>query len=296
MINVEKIVVDIEREFADKLGQAEDPALRDRVTDIQDVLRRILGHLLERQRPGLHDLSEDIVLVARDLLPSDMISMNRKRVKAVVTESGGRTSHIAILARAFEIPAVLGVAGAVSKLRLAAIAAVDGDRGLVVGDPDPETIARSAAARSDAAKRQRELVSLRDLPAETKDGKRLSWQGEHRGARGGGRGARPRRRRHRPVPLGVPVPRSPTVPDEEEQLRGLHDGARGHGGGPSPSARWTSAGTRSCPSSAPRTDRIRSSGGAPSASAWPRPDVFRTQLRALLRASVHGDPCGSCSR
>ena len=109
MVNVEKIVVDIEREFADKLGQAEDPTLRERVTDIQDVSRRILGHLLERQRPSLHDLAEDVVLVARDLLPSDMISMNRKRVKAVVTESGGRTSHVAILARAFEIPAVLGV-------------------------------------------------------------------------------------------------------------------------------------------------------------------------------------------
>ena len=136
LVNVERVLVDIEREFVDKLGRAEDASLRERVTDIQDVSRRILGYLLERERPSLADLSEDIVLVARDLLPSDMISMNRARVKAVVTETGGRTSHVAILARAFEIPAVLGVAGALSKLRGASLVAVDGDRGLVVADPD----------------------------------------------------------------------------------------------------------------------------------------------------------------
>jgi len=96
-----------------------------------------------------------------------MISMNRARVKAVVTETGGRTSHVAILARAFEIPAVLGVAGALSRLRGARLVAVDGDRGLVVADPDKATLARNAAASSAAAQRLHELGALRDLPAAT---------------------------------------------------------------------------------------------------------------------------------
>ncbi len=288
MINVEKIVVDIEREFADKLGQAEDPALRDRVTDIQDVSRRILGHLLERQRPGLHDLSEDIVLVARDLLPSDMISMNRKRVKAVVTESGGRTSHIAILARAFEIPAVLGVAGAVSKLRLAAIAAVDGDRGLVVGDPDPETIARSAAARSDAAKRQRELVSLRDLPAETKDGTRVLVKANIEVPEEAGavlsNGAD-----------GIGLFRSEFlflgghVPDEEEQFRAYKLVIEAMKGWPVTIRTLDIGGDKVLPELGAQDEKNPLLGWRAIRFCLSRDDVFRIQLRAILRAAVFGD-------
>ena len=171
--NIERVMLDIERDLVDKLSAADDPALRERAADVQDVSRRILGHLLARERASLADIEEDVVLVARDLLPSDMISMNRARVKAIVTEAGGRTSHAAILARAFEIPAVLGVADAFSTIKAGMPLAVDGDRGIVVADPNADALSRIAEDRAAAVQRERELAALRDLPAVTRDGKRI---------------------------------------------------------------------------------------------------------------------------
>jgi phosphoenolpyruvate-protein phosphotransferase (PTS system enzyme I) len=288
LVNVERIVVDIEREFVDKLGQAEDPSLRERVTDIQDVSRRILGHLLERQRPSLAGLREDVVLVARDLLPSDMISMNRERVKAVVTESGGRTSHVAILARAFEIPAVLGVAGALSKLRLATVVAVDGDRGLVVGDPDDEALARSAAARSAAVALQRRLDALRDLPACTTDGRRVLVKANIE------------------VPEeadtvlahgvdGIGLFRSEFlflgghVPDEEEQYLAYKRVIESMKGRPVTIRTLDIGGDKVLPELGAQDEKNPLLGWRAIRFCLSRQDIFRTQLRAILRAAVFGD-------
>jgi phosphotransferase system enzyme I (PtsI) len=288
LVNVERIVVDIEREFADKLGQADDPSLRDRVTDIQDVSRRILGHLLERQRPSLAGLSEDVVLVARDLLPSDMISMNRERVKAVVTESGGRTSHVAILARAFEIPAVLGVAGALVKLRLATVVAVDGDRGLVVGDPDDEALARSAASRSAAVARQRKLDALRDLPACTTDGRRVLVKANIE------------------VPEeadtalaygvdGIGLFRSEFlflgghVPDEEEQYLAYKRVIESMKGRPVTIRTLDIGGDKVLPGLGAQDEKNPLLGWRAIRFCLSRQDIFGIQLRAILRAAVFGD-------
>ncbi len=288
MVNVERIVVDIEREFADKLGQADDPSLRERVTDIQDVSRRILGHLLERHRPSLADIREDVVLVARDLLPSDMMTMNRRRVKAVVTESGGRTSHVAILARAFEIPAVLGVAGALSKLRQAKMAAVDGDRGIVIGDPDSEALARSAAARSAAALRQHELDALRDLPASTRDGIRVfvkanievPEEAEAVIAHGGD---------------GVGLFRSEFlflgghVPDEEEQYRAYKRVIESMKGRPVTIRTLDIGGDKVLPELGAQDEKNPLLGWRAIRFCLSRQDVFKIQLRAILRAAVFGE-------
>ncbi|MGA2546330.1 MAG: phosphoenolpyruvate--protein phosphotransferase [Rectinemataceae bacterium] len=288
LVNVERIVVDIEREFADKLGQADDPSLRERVTDIQDVSRRILGHLLERQRPSLAGLREDVVLVARDLLPSDMISMNRERVKAVVTESGGRTSHVAILARAFEIPAVLGVAGALSKLRLAKVVAVDGDTGLVVCDPDDETIARSAAARSAAMALQRKLDALRDLPACTTDGRRVLVKANievpeeadtvlAHGADGIGLF------RSEFLFLGG------HVPDEEEQYLAYKRVIESMKGRPVTIRTLDIGGDKVLPELGAQDEKNPLLGWRAIRFCLSRQDIFKTQLRAILRAAVFGD-------
>jgi len=287
-VNVERIVIDVEREFADKLGQAEDLSLRDRVTDIEDVSRRILGHLLERQRPSLADLREDVVLVARDLLPSDMISMNRERVKAVVTESGGRTSHVAILARAFEIPAVLGVTGAMSKLRQAAVAAVDGDRGTVAGDPDDEALARSAASRSASAARQHELDALRDLPACTRDGKRIlvkanievPEEAEAVLAHGAD---------------GIGLFRSEFlflgghVPDEEEQYLAYKHVIESMKGKPVTIRTLDIGGDKVLPELGAQDEKNPLLGWRAIRFCLSRVDVFKTQLRAILRAAVFGE-------
>ncbi len=288
LVNVERIVVDIERELADKLGQAEDPSLRERVSDIHDVARRIIGHLLERKRASLADLREDVVLVARDLLPSDMISMNRERVKAIVTESGGRTSHVAILARAFEIPAVLGLAGAMLKLRLAAVVAVDGDRGLVVSDPDDEALARSAASRSATVARQRKLDALRDLPACTTDGKRVLVKANIE------------------VPEeadtvlahgvdGIGLFRSEFlffgghVPDEEEQFLAYKRVIESMRGRPVTIRTLDIGGDKVLPELGAQDEKNPLLGWRAIRFCLSRQDIFKIQLRAILRAAVFGD-------
>jgi phosphotransferase system enzyme I (PtsI) len=288
LVNVERVLVDIEREFSDKLGQAEDASLRERVTDIQDISRRILGYLLMRERPSLADLSEDVVLVARDLLPSDMISMNRARVKAVVTESGGRTSHVAILARAFEIPAVLGVAGALSKLRGAKLVAVDGDRGLVVADPDEAALAQSAAARSAAAARLHDLDALRDLPAVTTDGARVLVKANievpeeadavlAHGADGVGLF------RSEFLFLGG------HVPDEEEQFHAYKRVIEAMKGRPVTIRTLDIGGDKVLPELGAQDEKNPLLGWRAIRFCLSREDIFKTQLRAILRAAVFGE-------
>jgi phosphotransferase system enzyme I (PtsI) len=288
LVNVERVLVDIEREFADKLGQAEDASLRERVTDIQDVSRRILGYLLERERPSLADLEEDVVLVARDLLPSDMISMNRERVKAVVTETGGRTSHVAILARAFEIPAVLGVAGALSKLRGAKLVAVDGDRGIVVADPDEAALARSAAARSAAAAQLHELDALRDLPAATTDGAlvlvkaniEVPEEADTVLAHGAD---------------GIGLFRSEFlflgghVPDEEEQFHAYKRVIEAMKGRPVTIRTLDIGGDKVLPELGAQDEKNPLLGWRAIRFCLSREDIFKTQLRAILRAAVFGE-------
>jgi phosphotransferase system enzyme I (PtsI) len=288
LVNVERIVIDIERDFADKLGKAEDASLRERVTDIQDVSRRILGHLLERHRPSLASLGEDVILVARDLMPSDMISMDRARVKGVVTESGGRTSHVAILARAFEIPAVLGLQGAMSKLRQAALLVLDGDRGLVVVDPDDAALERSAAARSAAAARQHDLDSLRDLPACTSDGLRVLVKANievpeeadavlAHGADGIGLF------RSEFLFLGG------HVPDEEEQYLAYKRVIEAMKGRPVTIRTLDIGGDKVLPELGAQDEKNPLLGWRAIRFCLSREDVFKTQLRAILRAAVYGE-------
>jgi phosphoenolpyruvate-protein phosphotransferase (PTS system enzyme I) len=288
LVNVERVLADIEREFVDKLGQADDPSLRDRVSDIQDISRRILGHLLERERPSLAEIADDVVLVARDLLPSDMISMNRARVKAVVTESGGRTSHVAILARAFEIPAVVGVAGAASKLRAAKLVAVDGDRGLVTADPDEAALARNEVSRSASAARQRELDALRELPAATTDGFRVLVKANievpeeadtvlAHGADGIGLF------RSEFLFLGG------HVPDEEEQFLAYKRVIEAMKGKPVTIRTLDIGGDKVLPELGAQDEKNPLLGWRAIRFCLSREDIFKTQLRAILRAAVFGE-------
>lgn len=108
-------------------------------------------------------------------MPSDMVGMSRSKVRGIVTESGGRTSHAAILARAFEIPAVLGVGpGFVDQIKPGQPVYVDGEKGIVVVDPDDVFIQKEKRARLARIRREKEDKELRDVPAQTKDGTHIS--------------------------------------------------------------------------------------------------------------------------
>ncbi len=287
--NIERVIVEFERELVEKLAGAEDPYLQARAADIHDVTRRILSHLLFRERFTLADLESDIILVARDLLPSDMISLNRARVKAIATEAGGRTSHVAILARAFEIPAVLGLGELVEEIRTGETIVVDGDRGLVVAEPDTATLARAAAAQAAAAALERELAGLRDLPATTVDGRRLLLKAnievpeealaavEH-GAEGVGL--------FRSEFLFL---QPGHVPGEDEQYRAYRRVVETMAGRPVTIRTLDIGGDKVLPELGALDEKNPLLGWRAIRFCLANREVFLTQLRAILRAAAHGD-------
>jgi len=174
--NVEWVVQDMARELCQKLMQSPDPAFRERAADIADVSRRVIDCLLcvVRGPSSLADLDEDVIVVARDLMPSDTLLMNKERVKGIALDEGGKTSHTAIIARAFGIPAVLGLSSMSRELRGGEMLVLDGTMGTAIVNPDQRTLERHENAREKEEKRTDQLATIRHLPAETRDGHRVA--------------------------------------------------------------------------------------------------------------------------
>ncbi len=173
LLNIEWVVHQYGQTIVTRLEGLADPVLQERTVDVHDIIRRILNHLMFKERYSLADLESDVILVARNLLPSDMIAMNRDRVKAIAMDAGGKTSHTAILARAFEIPAVLGLGGAARGIKNGAIVVVDGNAGDVKVDPDSQTLERYARVQKRMAELDLDLASIVALPACTLDGREV---------------------------------------------------------------------------------------------------------------------------
>ena len=172
--NIEWIVWDISRDLSQKLMNSTDQYLRDRAIDIADVSRRILNHLMSIKKVSLAELAEDVILVTHNLLPSDALTMNKNRVKGIVMDMGGRTSHTAILARAFEIPAVLGLSSATKEIAKGDTVIVDGTSGRIIVFPDETTLDRYRGITVHLRKVADDLLAFKDFPAETKDGHRVA--------------------------------------------------------------------------------------------------------------------------
>jgi phosphotransferase system enzyme I (PtsI) len=159
----------------ESLGQ--DSGLRSRVSDLYDLERSVLGHLLGQRREQLKELRQPVIVVAHDLTPSETAALDPKMVHAFATEAGGRASHTAIMAGALEIPAVVGLGEFVSDVSGGDLIIVDGNRGLLILDPDEETLARYESARSTYRTHESRLEELRDKPAVTRDGVRVTVLG-----------------------------------------------------------------------------------------------------------------------
>ena len=171
--NSEWVFWEVSRELTYKMSISTDPYLRERAADITDVSRRIMRSLLAIKRASLADLTEDVILVAHDLLPSEVLTMNRERVKGIVMDMGSRTSHTAILSQAFAIPSVLGLSQATREINNGDILVLNGITGEVVVNPEEKELPRYRRAMNRYRKAAAELDSIRDLPAETLDGRRV---------------------------------------------------------------------------------------------------------------------------
>ncbi|MBL7006959.1 MAG: phosphoenolpyruvate--protein phosphotransferase, partial [Spirochaetia bacterium] len=138
--NAEHIVEDTIALMIKTLEDSDDEYLNERVVDLVDVQSRILHHLMYIERTSLVDIEEEVVIVAQTLLPSEVLTMNKKYIKGIVLDAGGKTSHTAILARSFEIPAVLGLSNVTKKVRNGNTIIVDGNQGAVILRPGRNTI------------------------------------------------------------------------------------------------------------------------------------------------------------
>jgi phosphotransferase system, enzyme I, PtsP len=154
-------------------GRVEDPYFRDRIADVEDVGRRVMEQLLGG-RHSVPALEDGAIIVTDNILPSHFARLELDKVRAIVSEHGGPTSHGAILARTLEIPAVTGVPRLLASVQPGEMAIVDGSEGQVLLAPDERLIAEYERARQRYAVAIGHLDALRDRPAETRDGRRIA--------------------------------------------------------------------------------------------------------------------------
>lgn len=164
---------DVLRKYVQVFLRIEDEYLKERVSDINDVGRRVLRNLLGKTAKPLDEVQERMILVSHDLSPSDTAMMHRKNISAFVTNIGGKTSHTAIMAKSMEIPAVVGLEVATLKIKSGDIIIVDGSTGIVFINPDNETLESYQKQKSAFRDITQRFVLLKDKPAVTLDGKRV---------------------------------------------------------------------------------------------------------------------------
>ena len=288
-LNVEAIFHDVIRRYLRAFSRTEDEYLRDRAADIEDVRKRILRNLLGRHPVVLSQFDQPVVVVAHDLSPSETALMHKKHVLAFVTDIGGRTGHTAIMAKSLEIPAVVGVEGATKRITKDTLVIVDGIRGEVVVDPDAETIRRYEVEQRRLAEINRQLLHLKDLPAETLDGRRVVLSANievpdeipsviAHGAEGIGL--------YRTEFFYL---NRPDFPTEDEQFQAYKSVAEQLNPQPVIIRTVDLGGDKFLSPLELPTEMNPFMGWRAIRFCLARPDVFRLQLRAILRASTYGN-------
>lgn len=162
------------RSYAEQLEKMGDRYLSERALDIFDLEKRLLRQLLGESREELRNLTEPVIVLAHDLTPSETATLDTKFVLGFATEVGGRTSHTAILAGALEIPAIVGLGRCLAGVSGGETVILDGDNGRVIIDPDNETVSRVQDMQIRSEKIRTRLGLMEALPAETEDGQRVT--------------------------------------------------------------------------------------------------------------------------
>ena len=175
--NVEVIFFDILQRYVTVLSEARDEYLRDRISDISDVGKRILLNLMGSEEKGVGELSEESIVVTYDLSPSDTAMMHKAHVLGFATDIGGRTSHTAIMAKSLEIPAVVGLETLTDSVRNGDILIVDGLHGVVIVNPTEKVLERYRKEKEKYEALEGELFELKMLKGETLDGKSVTVAG-----------------------------------------------------------------------------------------------------------------------
>lgn len=176
-VNAEWALKKTVQKFRDFFSAIEDDYLRERAGDIEIVGERVLRKLVGKQHEPLNEIHSMSLVVAHDLSPADILQIDRQKIIGFVTDLGGKTSHAAILARALEIPAVVGMERITAEAVDGEHMIIDGSAGTVIINPDEETFRHYLKRKLHYEYIEHELAKLRDLPAITTDGHRVSLKG-----------------------------------------------------------------------------------------------------------------------
>ena len=285
----EYAVSEILREIASHFASIDDEYISERAADIYDIEKRLLTQLLGKVRDDVKHLREEVVVIAHDLTPTQTAGFNKTFIRGFATDAGGRTSHTAIVARTLGIPAVVALEDITACVTTDSTVIIDGNRGIVIVDPDAESLGQYEQYTRELVQFEHKLAAIRDMPAITRDGVEVSLLGNiefpHEAAavieRGGG---------------GIGLYRteflylqSNSAPTEEDHYEAYAEVARSFEGQP--------VVIRTMDLGADKMPHDVHYGTEPNPVLGLRSirfclqnlEIFKTQLRAILRASVLGD-------
>jgi phosphotransferase system enzyme I (PtsI) len=290
LCNVEWIFQEVATRYAETLNKIDDPYLRERALDIQDVTKRVIHNLQGKAPKTFLALTEPHILVAHNLTPSDTASMDRAKVLGIATDHGSRTSHAAILARSLNIPAIVGLHDITAKLETGQHVLLDGSDGCLIVDPTPQTFAHYAEIESRRAKVTARLKELRETTSTTRDGRHIvlsanielpeDVEAVHaNGAEGIGL--------YRTEFLYL---NRTTLPTEDEQYKIYRRVAERVRPNPLIIRTFDLGGDKLAPGTVDITDELNPFlGWRAIRFCLENVEIFKTQLRAILRASVVGN-------
>lgn len=277
------------KKYTKVLSKSDDEYLRERVSDINDVGRRILKNLLGTTHRNLADLKQKTIVVAYDLSPSDTAMLHRGNVMAFATDIGGRTSHTAIMAKSLEIPAVVGLETVTATVKENTTLIVDGNRGAVIINPTKKTVEKYQVEKKRFEIFERNLFKFKNLPARTLDGKEVELAANielpedvpgviAHGAKGIGL--------YRTEYFYM---NKKELPTEDEQYEAYKNVAEKISPNPVIIRTLDLGGDKFLSEFEVPHEMNPFLGWRAIRFCLARPDIFKTQLRAILRASRHGN-------
>ena len=290
LCNVEWVFQEVATRYAETLNKIDDPYLRERALDIQDVTKRVIRNLQGKAPKTFIPLDEPHILVTHNLTPSDTASIDRANVLGIATDLGSRTSHTAILARSLNIPAIVGLHDITAKLETGQQVLLDGNDGWLILDPMPETLAQYAKIESRRARITAQLKELRETTSTTRDGRHIVLSAnielpedvdavKANGAEGIGL--------YRTEFLYL---NRPTLPTEEEQYRTYRKVAERVCPEPLIIRTFDLGGDKLAPGTVDIGDELNPFlGWRAIRFCLENVEIFKTQLRAILRASAVGN-------
>lgn len=288
-VNAEFAMKETADMFVSMFESMDNEYMKERAADIRDVTKRVIAHLLGVQIPNPSLISEEVVIIAEDLTPSDTAQLNRQYVKGFTTDIGGRTSHSAIMARSMEIPAVVGTKQATSTIENGVMVIVDGLDGDVIIDPSSDVIAQYEEKKAKYEAQKAEWAKLVNEPTVSNDGQHVELAaniGTPEDVKGvlenGGEGVGLYRTEF--LYMG-----RDQLPTEEEQFEAYKTVLERMGDKPVVVRTLDIGGDKELPYLHLPKEMNPFLGFRAIRLCLEEQEIFRTQLRALLRASSHGN-------